>query len=112
MKQPNKTGRRRVAGRGERSEYAPGQRRVGGRGPMKEESTGPGGSEARGSESSDLDAVANRLRDIQRGKSARIRWGMSRHTAERALEAIRLEEKLPYRRSAKTRRRKRNKRLL
>ena len=61
----------------------------------------------------DLDLVAKRLRDIQRGKRGDVRWGMSRHTAERALEAIRLEEpKPPYHRSAKARRRKRSKRLL
>ena len=61
----------------------------------------------------DMDLVAKRVREIQRGKRGHVRWGMSRHTAERAIEAIRLEEaKLPYRRSAKARRRKRSKRLL
>jgi hypothetical protein len=61
----------------------------------------------------DLDLVAKRLRDIQRGKRGEVRWGLSRHTAERAIEAIRIdEEKVPYRRSAKSRRRKRSKRLL
>jgi len=61
----------------------------------------------------DLDLVAKRLRDIQRGKRGEVRWGLSRHTAERAIEAIRIdEEKVPYRQSAKSRRRKRSKRLL
>jgi hypothetical protein len=63
-------------------------------------------------EARDVDLVAKRLRDIQRGKRGDVRWGISRHTAERAIEAIRLEEKAPYRRSSKARRRKRNKRLL
>jgi hypothetical protein len=61
----------------------------------------------------EMDLVAKRLRDIQRGKRGDVRWSMSRHTAERALEAIRLEaDQPPYRPSAKSRRRKRGKRLL
>ena len=61
----------------------------------------------------DMDLVAKRVRDIQRGKRGHVRWAMSRHTAERAIEAIRPEvEKPPYSRSAKARRRKRSKRLL
>jgi hypothetical protein len=64
-------------------------------------------------ESRDVDLVTKRVREIQRGKRGHVRWGMSRHTAERALEAIRLEEpKAPYRQSSKARRRKRSKRLL
>jgi hypothetical protein len=60
-----------------------------------------------------MDLVAKRVGEIQRGKRRDVRWGMSRHTAERAIEAIRLEEpKPPYHRSAKARRRKRSKRLL
>jgi len=110
MKQADKTGRRRVAKRGERSEYAPGRRPVGGQHPMKhdgDDARGPGG------DARDLDLVAKRLRDIQRGKRGDVRWSMSRQTAERAIEAIRLEEdRPPYQRSAKSRRRKRGKRLL
>ena len=106
MKQPKKTGRDRVARPGERSEYAPRPRPVGGEDPMNE------GDDARKREARDVDLVAKRLRDIQRGKRGHVRWGVSRHTAERALEANRLEEKAPYRRSSKTRRRKRSKRLL
>jgi hypothetical protein len=112
MKQADKTGRSRVAKRGERSEYAPGRRPVGGQNPMKND-----GDDARtsgqGGNAGDLDLVAKRLRDIQRGKRGDVRWGMSRQTAERAIEAIRPEEdRPPYQRSAKSRRRKRSKRLL
>ena len=113
MKQADKTGRSRVAKRGERREYAPGRRLVGGQNPMKHD-----GDDARPHEGNprDLDLVAKRLRDIQRGKRGDVRWSMSRHTAERALEAIRLEDdrppRSPYHRSAKSRRRKRSKRLL
>lgn len=108
MKQPMKTGRGRVAGRGERSEYAPGRRLVGGQQRMKHDDGGAGKRDA-----GDFDLVAKRVRDIQRGKRSDVRWGMSRQTAERAIEAIRLEEaKSPYHRSAKSRRRKRSKRLL
>lgn len=106
MKQPNKTGRDRGARRGERSEYAPREPLVGGHDPMNERRN------AKRLEARDVDLVAKRLRDIQRGKRGRVRWGISRHTAERAIEAIQLEEKAPYRRSSKARRRKRSKRLL
>ncbi|HVX41458.1 MAG TPA: hypothetical protein VHB25_17970 [Gemmatimonadaceae bacterium] len=58
----------------------------------------------------DLDEVAARLRQIQAAKRNRIRWKISRHTAEMAIDAI--EPRAPHRRSAKARRRKRNKRLL
>ena len=69
--------------------------------------------DARTGQPRDMDLVAKRVREIQRGKRGDVRWGMSRHTAERAIEAIRLEEpKPPYHRSAKARRRKRSKRLL
>ena len=110
MRQPMKTGRTRgrVAGRAERSEYAPGRRSVGGEHGMKHD-----GDRTPAREPRDADLVAKRVREIQRGKRGHVRWGMSRHTAERAIEAIRLEEaKPPYRRSAKARRRKRSKRLL
>ena len=70
-------------------------------------------AEARKGKAGEMDLVAKRLRDIQRGKRGDVRWGMSRHTAERAIEAIRLEEdRPPYHPSAKSRRRKRGKRLL
>ncbi len=58
----------------------------------------------------ELDEVAARLRQIQAAKRNRIRWNVSRHTAEIALDAI--EPRAPHRRSAKSRRRKRHKRLL
>lgn len=108
MRQPMKTGRTRgrVAGRAERSEYAPGRRSVGGEHLMKHD-------DAPTRDPRDVDLVAKRVREIQRGKRGAVRWGMSRHTAERALEAIRLEEpRAPYRQSSKARRRKRSKRLL
>jgi hypothetical protein len=57
-----------------------------------------------------LDEVQARLREIQSRKRGRIRWTISRHTAEMALDAI-----VPPRqeqRSGKNRRRKRWKRLL
>lgn len=109
MKQPMKTGRSRgtVAGRGERSEYAPVRRPVGGQDLMKQD------GDARKGKAGEMDLVAKRLRDIQRGKRGDVRWSMSRQTAERAIEAIRLEaDRPPYRPSAKSRRRKRGKRLL
>ena len=58
----------------------------------------------------DLDEVAARLRQIQAAKRSRIRWKISRHTAELAIDAI--EPRAPHRRSSKARRRKRHKRLL
>jgi hypothetical protein len=58
-----------------------------------------------------LDEVRQRLNEIQQRKRDRIRWRMSRHTAELALRA--LDDGRPCRRpSAKSRRRKRRKRLL
>jgi len=80
---------------------------VGGQDRMKQE------GDARKGKAGELDLVAKRLRDIQRGKRGDVRWSMSRHTAERAIEAIRLDaDRPPYHRSAKSRRRKRGKRLL
>ncbi|HEY5220323.1 MAG TPA: hypothetical protein VIJ16_10975 [Gemmatimonadaceae bacterium] len=57
--------------------------------------------------------MRERLERIQRDNRARVRWKLSRHTAERALVAI-TEAAMPtkYRRSGKSRRRKRHKRLL
>jgi predicted fused transcriptional regulator/phosphomethylpyrimidine kinase len=55
--------------------------------------------------------VQQRLREIQRRKRGNMRWHVSRHTAELAIDAI---ERTPrvVARSAKGRRRKRAKRLL
>jgi len=64
-----------------------------------------------GDPSDDLAEVHRRLQEIQRRKRNRIRWNMSTHTAEIALEAIVPEEGRPQR-SSKQRRRKRHKRLL
>lgn len=59
----------------------------------------------------DLAAVEERLAEIRKHKRGRIRWHVSRHTAELALGALR--EKPPRNGpSAKSRRRKRCKRLL
>jgi anti-sigma factor RsiW len=63
-------------------------------------------------ESDDLAEVQRRLSEIQREKRRGIRWGMSRHTAERAIEAIAEDEPERIRPSGKSRRRKRHKRLL
>ena len=58
----------------------------------------------------ELDEVEARLRQIQAAKRSRIRWNVSRHTAELAIEAI--EPRAPHRRSGKSRLRKHHKRLL
>ena len=63
--------------------------------------------------SSELPALAARLRELQRRKRGTVRWQMSRDTAERAIAAI--TERPTARRPpsrAKSRRRKRHKRLL
>jgi len=58
-------------------------------------------------------AVRARLEKIRRDKRARVRWNLSRHTAEQALVAISdVAPHVPYRTSSKSRRRKRHKRLL
>lgn len=58
-------------------------------------------------------AVRERLEEIARKKRGRVRWQLSRHTAEQALMAISdAAPRAPYRRSSKSRRRKRTKRLL
>ena len=59
----------------------------------------------------DLAAVKQRLEEIQRRKRGSIRWSLSKHTAELALDAL-VEESPSKRRRSKTRRRKRHKRLL
>jgi len=56
------------------------------------------------------DEVQRRLAEIQQRKRGRVRWNVSRHTAEIAIEAI-TGPKQPAR-SGKSRRRKRKKRLL
>ena len=53
-----------------------------------------------------------RLSAIQKEKRGRIRWSMSHHTAELAIRAIEGHVSVSYRPGSKSRRRKRNKRLL
>ena len=68
----------------------------------------------------DLEDVQRKLDEIQSRKRDSIRWGMSRHTAERAIEAIIPPPHASSRDTqiaksvggGKTRRRKRRKRLL
>jgi hypothetical protein len=64
-------------------------------------------------EPENLEEVQQRLKEIQSRKRGRVRWNISRHTAEMALDAIlpSVREEEP-RKSAKSRRRKRRKRLL
>jgi len=57
-----------------------------------------------------LDEVQRRLAEIQQRKRGRIRWNVSRHTAEIAIEAITGPKAAA--KSGKARRRKRKKRLL
>jgi hypothetical protein len=61
--------------------------------------------------SENLAEVQRRLKEIQRRKRSRIRWGVSTRTAEIAISAIVATQERP-RKSAKQRRRKRHKRLL
>lgn len=65
-------------------------------------------------EQRDLEDVRRRLEEIQSRKRGGIRWDISQHTAELAIEAIEAVKAGPRqtRRSGKSRRRKRNKRLL
>ena len=65
-------------------------------------------------EPEDLAEVQRQLEEIQRRKRDDLRWGVSRHTAERAIEAIAQAEPrgLERRPAGKGRRRKRHKRLL
>jgi hypothetical protein len=58
-----------------------------------------------------LEEVEQRLREIQSRKRGRIRWSISRHTAEMALHALE-DQPRQERKSGKARRRKRKKRLL
>ena len=45
--------------------------------------------------SDDLDEVKRRVEEIQRRKRGRIKWGIGRHTAELAIEAIEPPPKPP-----------------
>lgn len=58
----------------------------------------------------DLDEVRRRVEEIQRHKGNRIQWRIGKHTAELAIDAI--EERAKPLRNAKSRRRKKKKRLL
>jgi hypothetical protein len=64
-----------------------------------------------GSDRTETD-VRDRLDAIRRQKAERVRWDMSRHTAERAMEAIKVDDPPARLSSSKSRRRKRHKRLL
>jgi hypothetical protein len=56
--------------------------------------------------------VAAVVHDVQRKHRGQIRWSVGRHTAELALRALESTPKGEFRRSGKSRRRKRHKRLL
>jgi hypothetical protein len=56
--------------------------------------------------------VAAVVQDVQSKHRGRIRWSVGRHTAELALRALESPPKAKVRRSGKSRRRKRHKRLL
>jgi hypothetical protein len=56
--------------------------------------------------------VAAVVQDVQRKHRGGIRWSVGRHTAELALRALESPTKAEVRRSGKSRRRKRHKRLL
>lgn len=58
-----------------------------------------------------LEEVQRKLSEIQRRKRGRVRWQISKHTAEMAIDAIEVREKRASRNS-KSRRRKRTKRML
>jgi hypothetical protein len=58
----------------------------------------------------EMEAMKGRLLDIQERRRGRIRWHITKHTAELAIAA--LSDRRPYRPSGKCRRRKRTKRLL
>ena len=67
-------------------------------------------------EPQDLEEVQRKLDEIQNRKRGDIRWHISRHTAERAIEAIHAieldHERTMHPSGGKPRRRKRKKRLL
>lgn len=58
----------------------------------------------------EMQAMKGRILDIQERRRGRIRWHITKHTAEMAIAALAAKE--PYRRSGKCRRRKPRKRLL
>lgn len=60
----------------------------------------------------ELPAVAERLNELQRRKRTTMRWHMSRDTAERAIAAITDNARQLRSGRGKSRRRKRQKRLL
>ena len=62
-------------------------------------------------DSGDIEEVEERVKEIQRQKRGRVRWTVSRHTAELALDAV-IGERGPRKPSSKGRRRKKRKRLL
>ena len=53
-----------------------------------------------------------KLEGIKHAKRARIKWGITNHTAELAIRAIQDHGTVTYRPGSKTRRRKRFKRML
>ena len=58
----------------------------------------------------EMKVVEQRILDVQARRRGRIRWHIGKHTAELAIAALMRAQ--PYRRSAKSRRRKKAKRLL
>jgi hypothetical protein len=56
--------------------------------------------------------IQARIEEIRQSKRARIRWRISHHTAELAIQAISGHTRVTYRPGSKSRRRKRHKRLL
>ena len=58
------------------------------------------------------DEIRLRLEEIRQAKQGRVRWQISHHTAELAISAIAGHVRVIYRPGAKSRRRKRHKRLL
>jgi len=73
------------------------------------------GEDAPVSDSENIEEVRRRLEEIQQNKRGRMRWSVSRHTAELALVALDEATSLvsaSRAKSGKARRRKRHKRLL
>lgn len=58
------------------------------------------------------DEIKARLDEIRQSKRGRVRWRISHHTAELAIQAIAGHARVMYRPGSKSRRRKRHKRLL
>ena len=58
------------------------------------------------------DEIRARLDEIRAEKRNRVRWQISHHTAELAISAIAGHARVMYRPGSKSRRRKKNKRLL